>query len=120
MHAQILVPQKYSARQVKLADAKRDEFKPTRYTSGSANLDDMVATGRAVILCTTHARKFNPKAAKYRPHPAKNLRRVRGNCDVCQQFDLASLFINERQAEDEHRKLEKFRIAAEYGRLFRG
>lgn len=120
MHAQILVPQKYSARQVKLADTKRTEFKPTRYTSGSANLDDMVATGRAVILCTTHARKFKPKEAKYRPHPAKNMRRVRGNCDVCQQFDLSHLFINEKQAEEELRKVEKFRIAAEYGRFYRG
>ena len=116
----ILVPLKYSPKQVKIADAKRTEFKPTRYTSGSANLDDMVATGRAVILCATHVRKFNAKAAKYQPHPAKNLRRVRGNCDVCQQFDLAHLFINDEQAEDEHRKTERFRIAAEYGRLYRG
>ena len=117
---QILVPQKYSRKQVNLAETKRTEFKPTRYTSGSANLDDMVATGRAVILWGTHARKFNAKSAKYRRHPSKNLQRVRGNCDVCQQFDLAHLFINERDAEAEQRKVERFRIAAEYGRLFRG
>ena len=116
----ILVPQKYTRRQVDRAETKRTEFRPSRYTSGSANLDDMVATGRAVILCSAHARKFNPKAAKYSPHPAKNLRRVRGNCDVCQQFDLAHLFINDRQAEDERVKVERSRAAAEYGRLFRG
>lgn len=120
MHPQILVPQKYSRKQVDRAETKRTEFKPNRYTSGSANLDDMVATGRAVILCGTHARKFDAKLARYRPHPAKNLRRVRGNCDVCQQFDLAHLFINERQAEDEQIKAERFRVAAEYGRLYRG
>jgi hypothetical protein len=120
MHPQILVPAKYTAKQVNKAETKRTEFKPNRYTSGSANLDDMVATGRAVILCTTHARKFNWMAAHYRHHPAKNLRRVRGNCDVCQQFDLASLFINEEQAEAEQRKEDHFRVAAEYGKLFTG
>lgn len=116
----IHMPQQRTQRQVQRAELRRDEFRPNRYTSGSANLDDMVALGKAVILCSTHARKFNPDAARYRAHPAKNLRRVRGNCDVCQQFDLGFLFINERDAEDEQRKVEKFRSAAEYGRFFRG
>lgn len=116
----ILVPQKYTPRQVSRAQTKRTEFRPNRYTSGSANLDDMVALGKAVILCGTHARKFEPAKAHYRLHPAKNLRRVRGNCDVCQQFDLAHLFVNEQQAEDEQRKVEKFRRVAEYARLYRG
>jgi hypothetical protein len=120
MHPGILVPHKYTRQQVARAETKRTEFKPNRYTSGSANLDDMVATGKAVILCGSHARKFEPAKARYRLHPSKNLRRVRGNCDVCQQFDLATLFINEKDAEAEQRKVEKFRRAAEYARIFRG
>jgi hypothetical protein len=96
------------------------EFRPNRYTSGSANLDDMIALGKAVILCGTHVRKFQPAKARYRLHPDKNLRRIRGNCDVCQQFGFASLFLNEKDAEGEQRKVEKFRRAIEYGHIFRG
>lgn len=116
----ILVPQKYSVADVKRADMKRVEFRPNRYTSGSANLDDMIQLGKAVILCETHVRKFEPVKARYRAHPDKNLRRVRGNCDVCKQFGFATLFLNEKDAEAEHRKVEKFRRATEYGRIFRG
>jgi len=120
VHQGILVPTKFTPEQVKRAQTKRVEFRPNRYTSGSANLDDMIALGKAVILCATHARKFNPKQAHYRAHPDKNLRRVRGNCDVCQQFGFASLFLNGKDAEDEQRKVEKFRRALEYGHIFRG
>lgn len=117
---EIIVPQKYTRKQVDRAETRRVEFRPNRYTSGSANLDDMIALGKAVILCSTHVRKFEPKRAGYRPHPDKNLRRIRGNCDVCKQFGFASLFMNEKDAEAEQRKVEKFRRAAEYGRIFRG
>lgn len=116
----VLVPKKYTRRQISRANTKRVEFRPNRYTSGSANLDDMVELGKAVILCGQHARKFEPKLARYRLHPDKNLRRVRGNCDVCQQFGFSSLFLNEKDAEEDFRKLEKFRLACEYGRIFRG
>lgn len=117
---EIVIPGKYTPRQIKRAELKRDEFRKNRYTSGSANLDDMIALGKAVILCATHARKFQPAKAHYRLHPDRNLRRVRGNCDVCQQFGFASLFLNEKDAEAEHRKVENYRRAAEYGRMFRG
>jgi len=117
---QIVIPQKYTRSEVSRAETKRVEFKPNRYTSGSANLDDMIALGKAVILCGTHVRKFDPKGARYRAHPDKNLRRVCGNCDVCQQFGLSFLFLNGKDAEDEQRKVEKFRRALEYGRIFRG
>jgi hypothetical protein len=120
VHHQILVPQKYTTRQVNRAETKRVEFRPNRYTSGSANLDNMIELGKAVILCATHVRKFDPKKARYRLHPDKNLRRVRGNCDVCQQFGFASFFLNEKDAEAEQRKVEKFRRAIEYGHIFRG
>ena len=116
----ILVPRRWSTRQVSQANTKRTEFKPGRYTSGCANLDDMIALDKAVILCEAHARKFSPRQARYRAHPAKQLRRVLGNCDVCKHFGLSSLFINERDAEAEHRKLEKFKRAVEYGTMFRG
>ena len=117
---EIIVPQKYTRKQVSRANTKRVEFRPNRYTSGSANLDDMIALGKAVILCATHARKFEPKRVHYRAHPDKNLRRVLGNCDVCKQFGLSSLFLNEKDAEDEQRKVEKFRRALEYAHIFRG
>jgi len=116
---EIIVPQKYTRKQVSRANTKRVEFKPNRYTSGSANLDDMIALGKAVILCGTHVRKFEPKRARYRAHPDKNLRRVWGNCDVCQSDGVSFLFLNEKDAENEQRKLEKFRRALEYGHIFR-
>lgn len=112
---QILVPQKYSRRQVVDAETKRQEFKPNRYTSGVANLDDMVALGKAVILCDEHKRKFEPKKARYMPHPEKNLKRVHGRCDVCQQFGLSFLYLNEVDAHAEMVKIARFKRALEYG-----
>ena len=117
---EILVPQKYTALEVKKADLKRSEFRRNPYTSGSANLDDMVALGKAVILCGGHARKFEPRKAHYRAHPDKNLRRVVGNCDICKMYGLSFLFLNEKDADEEHRKLEKFKRAVEYGSIFTG
>lgn len=116
----ILVPQQYTQRQIKAADMKRVEFRPGRYTSGSANLDDMIALRKAVILCDSHARKFDPKKASYRAHPDKAMRRVIGNCDVCKQVGLSFLFLNEVDAYGEQRKLEKFNRAREYGRIVTG
>lgn len=115
----ILVPQKYTVRQVKQADVKRSEFRRNPYTSGSANLDDMIVQGLAVILCPDHTRKFSSKAARYRAHPDKNMSRVIGNCDVCKQVGLSNLFLPEAQADEEQKKLEKFKRALEYGTLFR-
>jgi hypothetical protein len=116
---EILIPQKYSTAEVKKAAAKRSEFRRNSYTSGSANLDDMISLSKAVILCDAHARKFKPKQARYRAHPDKNMRRVIGNCDVCKQYGLSSLFLNERDAYEEQRKLEKFKRSLEYGNLLR-
>lgn len=115
----ILVPQKYTVRQVKQAELKRGEFRRNPYTSGSANLDNMIALNKAVILCLDHTRKFSPRQAHYRAHPDKNLRRVLGNCDVCKQFGLSNLFLNEKDADEEQKKLEKFKRAYEYGALVR-
>ena len=117
MH-EILVRGSYTPQQVRRAELKRDEFRPNRYTSGSANLDDMIALGKAVILCFSHARKFDPVKAHYRSHPAKNLRRVFGNCDVCKETGLSFLFINEKDAYEEQKKVEKFKRAIEYGQRF--
>ena len=98
----------------------RDEFKPSRYTSGSANLDNMIALNKAVILCPPHARKFTPKQARYMAHPDKKLRRVMGRCDVCNETGLSFLYLNLKDAEAEQRKLEKFKRALEYGRFYTG
>ena len=116
---EILIPQKYTARQVKQAELKRDEFRRNPYTSGSANLDNMIACNKAVILCPDHSRKFSPKAARYRAHPDKKLRRVLGNCDVCQMFELSTLYLHEAQADAEQKKLEAFKRGIEYRALIR-
>lgn len=114
---EILIRREYSQRQVDRAETRRAEFRPNRYTSGSANLDDMVELKKAVVLCDSHTRKFSPKAARYRAHPDKHLRKVLGNCDVCKQFGLSFLFLNEVDAFEEQKKLEKFKRAVEYGHL---
>ena len=80
----------------------------------------MIALLKAVILCDTHARKFNHVAAHYRPHPAKHLRRVLGSCDVCKEFGLSFLFLNEKDADEEQKKVERFKRALEYGYLYNG
>lgn len=116
---EILVPQKYTVRQIKRAELKRDEFRRNPYTSGSANLDNMIALNKAVILCPDHTRKFSPKAARYRAHPDAKMRRVLGNCDVCKEFGLSHLFLNERDADEEQKKVERFKRALEYGALVR-
>lgn len=115
---EILVRKDFSPSEIKRAELARDEFRRNRYTSGSANLDNMIALRKAVILCDSHARRFKPRAAHYEPHPADNLKRVHGGCDVCKVFGLASLFLHESDALGERKKLEKYRTAAEYGKLF--
>ena len=117
---QILVPQQYTKRQIKAAELKREEFRPSRYTSGSANLDNMIELGKAVLLCATHTRKFNAVKARYSAHPDKKLRRVVGNCDVCQEHGLSFLFLNERDAHGELMKVEKFKRSLEYGHRVSG
>src|SRR3990167_6376204 len=97
----ILVRQNYSPQQVAQADLRRAEFRRNRYTSGSAHLDDLIALGKAVVLCDSHVLKFKPRAAHYELHPAKNMRRVQGNCDVCREFGAATLLLHESQAVDE-------------------
>ena len=114
---EILVRQAYTPLDVKVAEVKATEFRPSRYTSGSANLDDMIALKKAVILCDMHVRKFKPRAARYELHPAPNMRRVQGNCDVCRMRGPATLFLHESHALDERRKYEKHLRAMEYAHI---
>lgn len=114
---EILVRHDYTPKQVQRALLNSFEFKPTRYTSGSANLDNMIALGKAVILCAAHARKFSPKQARYLLHPAKHMKRVIGSCDVCKEYGFSSLFLNEKDAGEEQKKLEGFKRALEYSRF---
>lgn len=116
----ILVRRAYTQRQIDRANTGRVEFRPSRYTSGVANLDNMVELRKAVILCDSHARKFDRRKARYEPHPDPNMRRVQGNCDVCKMFGLASLFLHESLALDERRKFERYRTAVEYGKIVTG
>lgn len=120
MSSTILVRKDFTPGEIKRAELARDEFRPGRYTSGSANLDDMIALRKAVILCDLHVRKFKPRAAHYELHPAENMRRVQGACDVCKMFGLATLFICEADAIGERKKWAAYRTAAEYGTLLSG
>lgn len=113
----IVVKRDWTPQQVRRAEAKANEFVHGRFTSGSANLDNMIALGKAVILCEEHTRKFNSVAARYCPHPAKNMKQVVGACDVCREVGLSSLFLNEVDAFQERRKVEQFRRAMEYGQI---
>ena len=114
---EILVRQDYTPRQVEAAKVKAAEFRRNPYTTGSANLDNMIALRKAVILCDSHVRKFKPKVARYELHPSPNLRRVQGNCDHCRTFGFATLFLHESIAIDERRKVEKHRRAMEYATI---
>ena len=120
MSSTILVRKDFTPGEVKRAEVARVEFRPNRYTSGSANLDDMIALRKAVILCDQHARKFKPRAAHYELHPAPNLKRVQGNCDVCKGYGLAWLYLNAADALEERKKWHRARVAMEYGTLYRG
>lgn len=114
---EIIVGRKHSAAEVEAANLKAAEFRRNRYTSGSAHLDDMIALGKAVILCSVHTRKFSPKKAKYRAHPDKRMRRVNGQCDVCKSVELCFMFLNEKSAHEEEVKVEKFKRAVEYSHI---
>jgi hypothetical protein len=114
---EIIIRNSYTPQQVKAAALKAIEFRTSRYTSGCANLDNMIELGKAVILCPSHSRRFSPKQARYMAHPDKKLRRVVGQCDVCKEHGLSSLFLNERDGELELRKLQKFQRALEYGKF---
>ena len=117
---EILVRQNYLPDEIKQAAIVRSEFRRNRFTSVSAHLDDLITLGKAIVLCDSHARKFWPRgarAAKYERHPDHNLRRVIGNCDVCNASGLASLFVSGHDAVEHRRNWEKSKRAMEYGRI---
>ncbi len=116
----ILVPQRRTQREIDRAETKSAEFRQNRYTSGSANLDNMIELCKAVILCDPHARKFQPAKAHYEQHPDPKLRRVQGHCDVCKQFGMARLFICGRDAAETRKGLEKFKRDLEYATIVSG
>lgn len=114
---EILVRKDYTPGEIERSKVKAVEFRRNPYTSGSAHLDDLIALRKALILCDQHAKKFKPRAAHYELHPAKNLRRVMGNCDCCRVFGPGALFLHESQAVDERRKNELYQRACEYDRI---
>jgi len=114
---EILVRQDFTPEQIKKAELAQAEFRRNRFTSGVAHLDDLISLGKAVILCDSHTRKFNAKAAHYERHPAGNLRRVWGNCDHCKTPALTTLFVCERDAVEHRRNWEKARLSREYGTI---
>ena len=114
---EILVRRDFTPGEITKAAVKASEFRRNPYTTGSAHLDDMITLRKAIILCDQHALKFKPRAAHYELHPSPNMRRVMGNCDMCQTFRPGALFLHESQALDERRKTELYRQACDYDRI---
>ena len=117
---EILVKQHHSPLAVKRAELARTEFKPNRFTSGSARLDDMIALGKAVLLCNTHSRKFRPLKSDYMAHPDPAMAHARGRCDVCQMLGLQRLYLNEQDGMEQRDKLNKFKRSCKYGKILNG
>ena len=117
---EILVRNNYSPLAVKQAELARTEFRPSKFTSGSARLDNMIALGKAVLLCDTHSRKFKPFHYHYMAHPDKNMAHAKGRCDVCQQVGLQRLYLNEKDGLEQREKLDKFNRSLEYGTILNG
>lgn len=114
---EILVRQNFTAEDAKKADLERAEFRKGRATSEVSSLLNFIDLERSIILCDTHARKFDARAHRYRRSPNEKLYRVFGNCDVCQQRTLGVFLIHESQWLEERKREEKFKRALEYGKL---
>ena len=56
---EILVRQSYTPADIEVAKMKAAEFRRNPYTTGSANLDNMIALRKAVILCDSHEGRTN-------------------------------------------------------------
>ncbi len=113
----LLLRKDFSAGEIRKAELARDEFRRNRFTSGASHLDDLVTLGKAVLLCDSHARKFSAKTSHYERHPAQNLRRVIGNCDVCNMPGLNTLFVSCQDAVQHRHNWAKARVAREYGTI---
>ena len=116
----ILVKKHYTPLQVKREELARTEFRPSRFTSGSARLDNLIALGKALLLCTTHSRKFKPFKSHYMAHPDPQLKRAHGRCDICQQLGLHHMFLNEEDGMEQRDKVARFQRALEYGKILNG
>lgn len=74
-----------------------DPGRPKGKPIGS-HLDDLVALNKAIILCRNCSTKFASTARKYKYFRSENdnLLVVRGDCDICRNFDVqSSLFLHE-------------------------
>ena len=111
---EIIVRGNYTPRQVKDAEAKRLEFRRNRFTTGVAHLDDLITLGKAVILCDSHARRFEWRKARYAPHPDPKMRRVVAECDVCKMNGIGRLYLCGNDAEVQQKSFEKYKRALEY------
>lgn len=63
-----------------------------------SHIDDLTALNKAIILCRLHETQFASTAKKYGYFRSENdnLLVVRGNCDICRNFDVqSSLFLHE-------------------------
>lgn len=114
---EILVRQSFTEADAKKADLARAEYRKNKFTSGTSNLLNFIDLKRSLILCDTHARKFNAAAHHYKRHPNKELYRVQGACDVCQQHTLGIFLIHEAEWIEERKKEEKWKRALEYATI---
>ena len=112
-----LIPRKWTAKQIVWARMKAAEFRRNSYTSDCAHINDLVALGKAVVLCDSHTSKFSARWARYERHPDPNLHRVTGNCDACNIPGPANLFICAAAAVVYRKQREKFVRDSEYARI---
>lgn len=113
----ILVRQNFTPKDAQKADLARSEFRKSKSTSEVSSLLNFIDLHRSIILCDTHVRKFNAVVHRYKRHPSKNLYRVFGECDVCQQRVKGFFFIHESEWIELRKQEEKFARAREYGTL---
>ena len=68
---------------------QEDKGKPTRRLTGGY-IDDLASLGKCIWLCDTCKKRFNSSAYGY--EVKKDLPKVRGNCDGCQDAGIHTMY----------------------------
>lgn len=115
MTTEIIIKKDFSAADEKKAALAASEFRKSKFTSDVSSLLNFIDLKRSIIPCDDHARRFNATAHHYRLH--FKIKRVRGNCDVCQRYVEGRFYIHENEWIEGRKAEEKFRAACEYATI---
>lgn len=113
----IIVRQDFTAADVKKAELDASEFRKGKSTSAASNVLNLTDLKKSVVLCDSHARKFNGKHP-YRMHPEHQ--RVIGRCDYCQVWGNGFFFLDEASWLEAVKAMEKYRRNLEYATVVSG